>query len=525
VCQRDQDCEPPPPPIEYDPLGNPLPQEEAPEEVDDEGRPLPPWRCIAYGALVPVRVPPVVSPGLEVVIATSNLGAARQEIAGGGGALYGDVVGVEPWSLAQAGLAGDELSRPPGINVGPSDVQLDQITHSPNAFSYARPRVTLVVPREGPVRRSRTITVDGSDFGIQSRYIEVLVTGIPRRLHALGKTLVATPGGGVPTGGEEEVCCSCDWYCYGYPRVCRCRDPTALARRRCVAGSRTSGGARPNCREYHIQTCGVTRVHQQLTCKVPDLHHELDEGLLPIRGALPKQKLSSAGDREFQLCSPPISGYDGPCPLSKVPGFYVGWEIKITFPVSGEYDIREVIGYEGQVEAESKTFLVVLSDALRSKPECDDQLGCPTYTLTPSVAPATNMPRVPTYQFYDAAHPFPGFCGAPQVRVRVDGMHIYINFDVQTTHARQYRSRPGLRSDVFKYDCNGRPSVGAPEEVDCEEILIAAAVADYDAHPDGEKLRDTLTSGIKAIEIDDEGWGCLCPTFARASTEQVLAVP
>ena len=89
-------------------------------------------------------------------------------------------------------------------------------------------------------------------------------------------------------------------------------------RRRCVAGSKTSGGAQPDCREYYIETCGVTRLHQQLTCTVPDLHHEVDEGLLPIWGAIPDQKLSSAGDREFQLCPPPINGYDGPCPLSKV---------------------------------------------------------------------------------------------------------------------------------------------------------------------------------------------------------------
>ena len=39
-----------------------------------------------------------------------------------------------------------------------------------------------------------------------------------------------------------------------------------------------------------------------------------------------------------------------------------------------------------------------------------------------------------------------------------DGMSLRIFFDVQTTHGRPYRSRPGLRSDVFKYDCNGRPS-------------------------------------------------------------------
>ncbi len=87
-------------------------------------------------------------------------------------------VTVAGWSVATGGLAGDHLSRPPGINVGPSDAELDQMAHSINAFSYARPVVHLVVPREGPVRRTRRITVDGANFGIQSRYIEVFVAGM-----------------------------------------------------------------------------------------------------------------------------------------------------------------------------------------------------------------------------------------------------------------------------------------------------------------------------------------------------------
>jgi hypothetical protein len=139
-------------------------------------------------------------------------------------------VTVAGWSVATGGLAGDHLSRPPGINVGPSDGELDQIAHSINAFSYARPVVHLVVPREGPVRRTRRITVDGANFGIQSRYIEVFVAGIAQRKHALGQTLVNTGGGeggglfakesAVPVGGSDEICCSCDWYCVGYYFIC-----------------------------------------------------------------------------------------------------------------------------------------------------------------------------------------------------------------------------------------------------------------------------------------------------------------
>jgi hypothetical protein len=92
-----------------------------------------------------------------------------------GSAETGEELTVEGWSVAAGGSPGDYLSRPPGINAGPSDRVLDQMAHSINAFSYARPVVHLVVPREGPVRRSRRITVDGANFGIQSRYIEVCV--------------------------------------------------------------------------------------------------------------------------------------------------------------------------------------------------------------------------------------------------------------------------------------------------------------------------------------------------------------
>ena len=116
--------------------------------------------------------PPVVNGGIEVCLAVANYGLSR------GATQSGDEVTVARWSVSTGGLAGDHLSRPPGINVGPSDGELDQTAHSINAFSYARPVVHLVVPREGPVRRTRRITVDGANFGIQSRYIEVFVAGM-----------------------------------------------------------------------------------------------------------------------------------------------------------------------------------------------------------------------------------------------------------------------------------------------------------------------------------------------------------
>jgi len=532
VCQRDNDCLAPLPAQEYDEFGEALPIAERLPDVDEFGVLLPAWKCIGYGTLVRKEAAPAVTPGLEVVIATSLLGAAQDVT------VQGDQVRVESWSLATMGLDGEELSRPPGINVGPSDLELDQVTYSPNAFSYSRPYVHLVLPREGPVRRSRRITVDGSDFGFLSRYIEVVVVGIPQRLHAQGTALAASPTGGAPEGATEEVCCSCDWYCSGTPRVCKCRPAAHDSRRRCIAGSETSEG----CREYYIETCVVSRVHQQLSCTVPDIYHELDEGLLPIWGAIPDQKLSAAGDREFHLCSTSINGFDGPCPLSKIPAFYVGWHLTVTYPVSGEYDIREIIMYEGKADSASKDFKVELKDALTNKPECDDQFGCPGYTLTPHIR------GVASNTYNKLAHPFPGFCGQHQVRVRIDGhasmprsmsrenvnkqsliylddkphvissavsadgMKLSITFDVQTTHARKYRSRPGLRADVFKYDCNPKPAVYLAQEEDCEEVLMAAAVSDPVLHSDGEKLKTSLTSGISGVDIFDPGWGCVCPT-------------
>ena len=92
VCREDEDCYPPPPPIEYDELGNALPQPPRLPDLDDDGNELPPWRCMAYGTLVRSEPAPAVSQGLEVAIAAANLGAPRDEVPGGGGLLYGDKV-------------------------------------------------------------------------------------------------------------------------------------------------------------------------------------------------------------------------------------------------------------------------------------------------------------------------------------------------------------------------------------------------------------------------------------------------
>ena len=64
-----------------------------------------------------------------------------------------------------------------------------------------------------------------------------------------------------------------------------------------------------------------------------------------------------------------------------------------------------------------------------------------------------------------------------------------MTFDVQTTHARPYRARPGLRSDVFKYDCNQRPAYSLAAEQDCNEVLVAAVVAEAGDGADGEVAR------------------------------------
>ena len=540
VCRQKEDCLPPAPPPQFDEQGNIIPVERD-QDLDAEGRA---WVCLAYGTLVRNVPAPAVQPGLEVALGVSRLELARDE------SFNGDLVSVEPWSVPTAGEVGIELSRPPGINVGPSDLQLDQMTHSPNAFSYARPVLTLVVPREGAVRRERVITVDGANFGVQSRYVEVVVGGIPARKHSLGQTLVSTPDFGAPYGGQEEVCCSCEWYCQGEPRRCACRASSHGSQRRCVAGSTSVTG---DCREYRINTCGVTRVHQQLTCTVPDLHHDLDEGMLPIYGAVPDQK--SPGDRDFKLCTSAINGYNGPCPLSKVPGYYVGWSLKITYPANNEYDIRHITAYDGLAGSETRDYRVSLSEALRAKAECDEQFGCPTFRLTPKLSGGRNMDAVPSNLYNRPGHPFPGFCGQHQVRVRVDGqasrarqhsrenanqqsliylddkphviqtqmsadgMYIYISFDVQTTHGRGYRSRPGLRSDVFKYDCNGKPAVDLEAEQDCNNLLMAAAVADTTVHGDGEKIALPLTSGIEDITVEDGGWGCVCPMSETPSVK------
>ena len=254
-CQSIADCLPPPPKPEFDVFGEPLPLPPVPPDLDESGNPLPPWRCIAWGTLARTQdiQAPVVFGGIEVSIAVADYGLVR------GASQSGDEVTLAGWSVATGGLAGDHLSRPPGINVGPSDGDLDQMAHSINAFSYARPVVHLVVPREGPVRRTRRITVDGANFGIQSRYIEVFVAGIAQRTHALGQTLVNKGGGeggglfafesALPVGGSDEICCSCDWYCAGSPRVCRCRSSTAASRTRCIAGSNTPQG----CLSYQVE--------------------------------------------------------------------------------------------------------------------------------------------------------------------------------------------------------------------------------------------------------------------------------
>jgi len=58
----------------------------------------------------------------------------------------------------------------------------------------------------------------------------------------------------------------------------------------------------------------------------------------------------------------------------------------------------------------SRDYRIVLKDALRLKPECDDQYGCPSYTLS------GKMSTTPSNIYSNPAHAFPGFCGLHQVR-------------------------------------------------------------------------------------------------------------
>jgi hypothetical protein len=57
---------------------------------------------------------------------------------------------------------------------------------------------------------------------------------------------------------------------------------------------------------------------------------------------------------------------------------------------------------------------VILQEALRGKPECDDQYGCPKYVLSGMSA---STPTAPSNIYTNPAHAFPGFCGQHQVLV------------------------------------------------------------------------------------------------------------
>ena len=43
-----------------------------------------------------------------------------------------------------------------------------------------------------------------------------------------------------------------------------------------------------------------------------------------------------------------------------MPGFYEGWQLTVRYPVTGGYDIREIVAYEGKSASETRTFKVEL---------------------------------------------------------------------------------------------------------------------------------------------------------------------
>ena len=129
VCRSAEDCLPPLPPqtSPYAPTkdSEALPPSARLQEFDEFGALLPPWKCLAYGTLVRDHDPPAVSAGLEVAVGMAYLGDYG---------VLGDRVLVDPWSVATASASEHVLSRPPGINIGPSDAELDQVFHTHNAM-------------------------------------------------------------------------------------------------------------------------------------------------------------------------------------------------------------------------------------------------------------------------------------------------------------------------------------------------------------------------------------------------------
>jgi hypothetical protein len=249
---------------------------------------------------------------------------------------------------------------------------------------------------------SRQITIDGQNFGIQTRYVQVLLEGIPYRLHPFGEAIVH----------QDHICCHCQWQCFNYPRECRCSPPHLDP----IVGTCVDQASPSACSNHLIDVCKIFSLHDQIQTAVPNIYNTYNQGLLPFHGVIPKQGLSpTQGDKQFQLCVV----QDSWCPLSIVPGAYQNWFLTVSCPSMPKAETQLIVDYKGVSGTDAGQFyMVTLKDALSSKPDCDDVLKiCCTYVLS-FQDPFLNQP---TFNFYDNFHGFPGFCGQHIIRVVVDG--------------------------------------------------------------------------------------------------------
>jgi hypothetical protein len=291
--------------------------------------------------------------------------------------------------------------RSPGINVGPLDGKLDQMQYAFSMFSYERPAITVVSPKLGAVMQTRQITVDGLNFGLQTRYVEIRVQGVPYRLHPFGDAVVH----------QEHVCCTCYWECSGSPRICGCTPPKLTP----INGSCVALSPSGICTMHLVEVCKIFTVHEQLQTAVPNIYSQYNQGLLPIYGIIPKQTISpSIGDKQFQLCVI----QDPWCPLSTTQDTYIDWFLTVNCPAMTRPETQIVTEYKGLSGTDPNQFYtVLLKESLSVKPECDDVLKvCCAFTLSFK----DYFSSAPNYNVYDKFHKFPGFCGQHIVRTVID---------------------------------------------------------------------------------------------------------
>jgi hypothetical protein len=309
---------------------------------------------------------------------------------------------VAPGSLEFAKSELVAVVRSPGINIGPLDGKLDQMQYAFSMFSYERPTISVASPKLGAVMQTRQITIDGLNFGLQTRYVEVRVQGIPYQLHPFGDAVVH----------HEHVCCTCYWECAGSPRICGCTPPKQTP----ISGSCVALSPSGICTMHLVDVCKVFTVHEQLQTSVPNIYSHYNQGLLPVHGTIPKQTINpSLGDKQFQLCVI----QDPWCPLSTTQDTYIDWYLTVNCPTMVRPETQLVTEYKGVSGTDPNQFYtVLLKESLSVKPECDDVLKvCCSFTLSFK----DYFSSLPNYNVYDKFHKFPGFCGQHVIRALIDG--------------------------------------------------------------------------------------------------------